>query len=123
MEESLPWDPCAIVSTFLGLPDIAKASPSFGFSSRRAKSFPSDRQESDDTPVLRLLSELRAKGYRQVCMPLTNERWKTRWEGMCLLPAESTEEDKELAAKDAEAWRMTPGFKKDEVTISRLGAC
>lgn len=54
-------------------------------------------------------------------MPLTNESWKKRWEDMCILSAESTEDEKQKVAREAEAWRMMPAFKKDEVTITRLG--
>jgi protein arginine N-methyltransferase 5 len=64
---------------------------------------------------------LRAKGYERICTPLTNERWKRRWEDMCILSAESTEDEKQRVARDAEAWRMMPAFRKDEVTITRLG--
>jgi len=98
-DEGSPWDPCAAISTFLSLSDISKAS----------------------TPVLQLLADLRAKGYQSVCTPLTNERWKKRWEDMCILSAESTEDEKQRVARDAEAWRMMPAFKTDEVTITRLG--
>jgi len=111
------WDPCATISTFLSLSDIAKASLTL----HRQKSDPVVADNNGNTPVLRLLSDLRAKGYQRPCMSLTNERWKARWEGMCLLPAESADEDKERAARDAEAWRMMPGFMKDEVTITSLG--
>ena len=40
---------------------------------------------------------------------------------MCLLPMESSEQDKETAARAAEAWRLNPVFTRDEVTITRLG--
>jgi len=40
---------------------------------------------------------------------------------MCLLPTESSEQDKEIGARAAEAWRLNPAFKLDEVTITRLG--
>ena len=40
---------------------------------------------------------------------------------MCLLPTESSEKDKETAARAAEAWRLNPVFTRDEVTITRLG--
>ena len=40
---------------------------------------------------------------------------------MCLLPTESSEQDKEAAGITAEAWRLNPAFKRDEVTMTRLG--
>ena len=40
---------------------------------------------------------------------------------MCLLPTESSEQDKDTAARAAEAWRLNPVFTRDEVTITRLG--
>lgn len=41
---------------------------------------------------------------------------------MCLFPTESSEQEKETAARAAEAWRLNPVFTRDEVTITRLGA-
>jgi protein arginine N-methyltransferase 5 len=108
--ENSPWDPCATIATFLSLSDISKAStisPEFG--------------PPSDTLILPLLADLREKGYEKICMPLTYERWKKRWEDMCILSAESTEDEKQRVARDAEAWRMMPAFRKDEVTITRLG--
>jgi protein arginine N-methyltransferase 5 len=55
-------------------------------------------------------------------MPLTTDKWKTRWSEMCLLPIERSDQDKESAAKAAEAWRLNPAFQRDEVTMTRIGA-
>lgn len=74
-----------------------------------------------DTPILQVVAEAGAKGYETVSLPLTTEKWKQRWSDMCLTSADATESEKEAASKNAEAWRGTPGFLKDEVTISRLG--
>jgi protein arginine N-methyltransferase 5 len=110
-DEGSPWDPCATISTFLSLSDISKASSDIF----------SELEVPSATPVLHLLAALKAKGYESICMPLTNAGWKKRWEDMCTLSAESTEGEKQKVAREAEAWRMMPGFKKDEVTITRLG--
>lgn len=74
-----------------------------------------------DTPVLQVVSEAHAKGYETLSIPITTEKWRKRWSDMCLLSVDATDEEKEEAAKKAEAWRSRPVFLKDEVTISRLG--
>uniref|UniRef100_A0A8H8CMM8 Protein arginine N-methyltransferase n=1 Tax=Psilocybe cubensis TaxID=181762 RepID=A0A8H8CMM8_PSICU len=110
------WDHCATLSTFLTLTDIAKA---------HAHTQPSRTRDRDDdydyeTPVLRVIDEAKQKGYKRVCMPLTTDKWRARWAKMCLLPNESSEQDKEEASKAAEAWRLNPAFERDEVMITRL---
>lgn len=105
------WDHCATLSTFLTLNDISKA-----------QAFRGRDHDDDETPVLNVIEESKQKGYKRVCVPLTTEKWKERWSKMCLLPNESSEEDKESASKAAEAWRLNPAFERDEVTITRLGA-
>ncbi|KAF8992848.1 PRMT5-domain-containing protein [Cyathus striatus] len=97
------WTPAATLATFLTLEDIVEASRT-------------DDKEYE-TPVLKLVVDARAKGYDVVCLPLTTDKWKTRWSDMCL---EDSEKDKEAAAKAAEAWRSNPAFRDDEVTITRL---
>lgn len=103
-----PWDASATMSTFITLEDLSKAS----------KEQPSN--DEHETPVLRIVAEARSKGYDAVCLPITTDKWKQRWSEMCLLPAESSEGDKEAAARAAEAWRLRPGFLRDEVTMSRI---
>ena len=103
---------------------------------------------SSGSPVLRLVQEANAKGYETVCIPLTTQRWKARWEDMCLAPSpssssssiagmtdkakkrESRRDSRAIhlqqrdmrAEKRAEQWRLRPVFEKDEVTITQLGA-
>ena len=98
------WDPHATISTYLTLDDIAKAS-----------------KEDYDTAILKLVADSKEKGYKRLCIPLTTEKWKKRWSEMCLLPAENAPGSKEASALAAEAWRLNPGFQRDEVTITRLG--
>jgi len=104
------WDPAAALSTCLTLQDISKASQ-----------FNNSFNAEKTTPVLKLIETEAAKGYGKLCLPLTTEKWKERWSQMCLLPTESSEQDKETAARTAEAWRLNPAFERDEVTITRLG--
>jgi len=111
--EGTVWDPCATLSTFLTLEDISSAQRAFQKSSNEGHY---------ETAVLKLLAETREKGYKRICMPLTTEIWSKRWSEMCLLPAETEEQGKESSARTAEAWRSNPGFRRDEVTIKRLGA-
>ena len=106
------WDPCATLSTSLTLAELSKASSSFSsaYSSESA------------TPVLKLIAIAKDKGYKRVCLPLTTKKWEERWSRMCLLPVGGSEKDKEDVAKEAEQWRLSPGFHLDETTITRLGA-
>ncbi len=98
----------ASISTFLTHEDIAKAS--------------TDLKQPNQTPVLKVVSEAQTKGYEQVCIPLTTENWKNRWKGMCLMPSEENEGERNTeAAKRAEAWRGGHSYNRDEVTITRLG--
>lgn len=109
MDYQESWDHCATLSTSLTLSDISKAC-------RGLSDF-----QGDETAVLKVIGDSKQKGYKRVCMPLTTEKWKERWSKMCLLPNESSDEDKESASKAAEAWRLNPAFQRDEVTITRLG--
>lgn len=106
------FDSAAALSTCLTLQDISKASQSLNSNSFNAET---------TTPILTLIENEKAKGYGKLCLPLTTEKWKERWSQMCLLPMESSEQDKEIAAKAAEAWRLNPAFTRDEVTMTRLG--
>jgi len=100
--------PMATVAGHLSLDDIAGAA--------------ADRDPSYETPILRLLSTSKAKGYDTVCIPLTNEKWQARWKEMCLSPED--EAMKNVGVERAsEAWRSNPGFLREEVNVSRLGAC
>ncbi|KAF9476682.1 shk1 kinase-binding protein 1 [Pholiota conissans] len=121
-QQASAWDPCATLATFLTLDDLAKASAAFSPTSP-----PPHHQhqsgvqvQTPATPVLKLVDEAKDKGYKRLCIPLTTAKWEARWAHMCLLPTESSDADKEQAAKDAEQWRLSPGFQLDEVTITRL---
>jgi len=75
--------------------------------------------QSDSTPLLQLLKVAIEDGYDSVCIPLTNEAWRTRWKEMCLtIDGKQTPEIKRLA----EDWRASEGpFLKEEMNITRLG--
>lgn len=77
----------------------------------------------EDTPVLRATTDARSAGYDTVCIPLTNAKWKARWREMCLLNPNEDQATLNTIEQRAEAWRSKPAFFRDEVTISRLGAC
>ena len=83
------------------------------------------RPDPDDlsgkTPSQKATAEARAKGYDGICLPLTNDRWKARWRELCLLHPEGNP-DAAALEQSAENWRAKPGFLRDEVTITRLGA-
>ena len=64
-----------------------------------------DRDPNFETPILRLLSDSKTKGYDTVCIPLTNEGWRESWEKMCLSPEDEAEKD-ESAERISEAWRI-----------------
>lgn len=76
---------------------------------------------SERTPALRAVVNARAKGYDGICLPLTTEKWRTRWKDLCLL-SDDESPDKAALEQRAEEWRANPVFARDEVTITRLGA-
>ena len=100
----------ATIATFYTLDDIQKVSDSLG-------------EINYATPVLKLVSEARSKGYDVICMPLTTDKWRQRWAEMCIQPSEGQrgEQDSTAAERRAEQWRAQPAFLKDEVTMTRLG--
>lgn len=100
--------PMATVASHLSLDDIASAAD--------------DRHPNFETPILRLLSDSKAKGYDTVCVPLTNEKWRTRWKKMCLSPEDEADKD-ESAERISEAWRSNPVFLSEELNVTRLGEC
>ncbi|OCH94445.1 PRMT5-domain-containing protein [Obba rivulosa] len=71
------------------------------------------------TPILQAAEEARANDYDAICYPLTTEKWRKRWQDMCLFPGEDVE-DKNALEQRAEAWRAKPTFSLDEVTVTRL---
>jgi len=75
--------------------------------------------ESTSTPVLRISKGAITDGYDSVCIPLTNEAWRTRWKRMCLTVDEKQTPEIEKLAED---WRASEGpFLKSEMNITRLG--
>jgi protein arginine N-methyltransferase 5 len=77
----------------------------------------------NETPVLTLSAESRVKGYQSICLPLTTANWRERWKNMCIMPSTGDGGNEEVIAaeKEAEAWRKSPSFLLDEVTMTRLG--
>lgn len=76
---------------------------------------------SGKTPSQKAAAQSRSKGYDGICLSLTNDKWKARWRELCLLPAEGS--PAAALEQSAENWRSRPAFLRDEVTITRLGAC
>ncbi|KIJ12820.1 hypothetical protein PAXINDRAFT_117778 [Paxillus involutus ATCC 200175] len=76
----------------------------------------------NETPVLTLSAESRVKGYQSICLPLTTANWRERWKNMCIMPSTGDGGNEEVIAaeKEAEAWRKSPSFLLDEVTMTRL---
>ncbi|KAH7884506.1 PRMT5-domain-containing protein [Phlebopus sp. FC_14] len=77
---------------------------------------------TNETPVLSLAADCQAKGYDSICLPLTTDKWRDRWKNMCIMPSTGDAGNEEVIAaeKEAEAWRKSPSFLLDEVTITRL---
>jgi len=78
--------------------------------------------EDHETKILALKDVAYSKHYRTVCLPLTTEKWKQRWTGMCLVPFDTGDEESAKTAREAEKWRLNPAFATGEVTMTRLGA-
>ncbi|KIM68377.1 hypothetical protein SCLCIDRAFT_105837 [Scleroderma citrinum Foug A] len=78
--------------------------------------------EPHQTPVLRISADCQAKGYQAICLPLTTAKWQERWKNMCIVPSEGDTGNEATipAEKEAEAWRKSPSFLLDEVTMTRL---
>ncbi|KIL64458.1 hypothetical protein M378DRAFT_11467 [Amanita muscaria Koide BX008] len=102
----MSWGPArATFSIFLTLEDIKKAS----------------EETNNVSPILKLVSEARSKGYDNVCLPLTTDKWRQRWTEMCIQTMEGDDHKHDMVAeKRAEDWRSGPAFMKDEVTMTRL---
>ena len=96
----------ATISIFLTLEDIKKAL----------------EETNDVSPILKLVSEARSKGYDNVCLPLTTDKWRQRWTEMCIQTLEGDNHKHDMVVeRRAEEWRSRPAFLKDEVTMTRLG--
>lgn len=78
--------------------------------------------EPHETAVLALSADCQSQGYQAICLPLTTTKWQERWRNMCIMPsvADAGNEAVIAADKEAEAWRKSPSFLLDEVTITRL---
>lgn len=76
-----------------------------------------------DSPILVLAADAKSKGYQAISLPLTTPRWHTRWKNMCIMSCTTDAHNEEAIAaeKEAEAWRKSPSFLLDEVTITGLG--
>ncbi|KAF8510773.1 PRMT5-domain-containing protein [Gautieria morchelliformis] len=73
----------------------------------------------EKTPLQTLVANAYAKAYNYVCVPLTNENWRSRWREMCVTNGERGSKNM-LIEHRAEVWRTGGGFKQDEVLITRL---
>lgn len=85
------WDhtPTARLATFFTLDDITRAkaaSTAPNTDGSNKNKLPHAQKDSAAIPILNLIKEARNKSYETICLPLTTEKWKERWEGMCLLP-------------------------------------
>ena len=101
------WDRFSSLSSFVSLEELESVAAS--------------KDPNYESPVLKLISETRSKGYHLVCLPLTTEKWKRRWRDMCILPSEFHRDRDVQAEERAEAWRAGPAFQREEVTMTRLG--
>ncbi|KAG9224846.1 hypothetical protein PTI98_009954 [Pleurotus ostreatus] len=118
------WDSFVTIASYISLEDIVRP-PKKDVESKHA------------THVLGLVADARGKGYDSVCLPLTTQKWKERWAGMCLAPERGTpgpDEERNATPSDgmagavedpqigkvAEEWRQKPAFTLDEVTVTRL---
>jgi type II protein arginine methyltransferase len=75
---------------------------------------------AEKTPLQTLVANAHAKAYNYICVPLTNENWRSRWREMCVTNGEQGSKDMSIEQR-AEEWRDGGGFKQDEVLITRLG--
>jgi protein arginine N-methyltransferase 5 len=101
------WDRFCLLSTHITLKEFARVSIK--------------GDSAYDSPTLKLVAEARSKEYDLICLPLTTDKWKTRWRDMCILPSGSDRVRDVAAEERAEAWRASPAFMRDEVTTTRLG--
>jgi type II protein arginine methyltransferase len=102
------WNKFATLSALVTSEDISKQLRTYDATANR-------------TPIPKIVADAKGKGYDTVCVPLTTEKWKTRWMDMCILPP-GGERDRDVAAEErAEAWRSKPAFLAEEVTITYMG--
>lgn len=78
-----------------------------------------------------ITSTLTSTDYDLVAVPLANERWRARWEKLCLRPNEedldpaspealARDQARERIDREADMWRKDGGLKRDEVNVTRL---
>lgn len=73
----------------------------------------------DSTTITSLTKIAQQDGYDTICIPLTNDSWRSRWKEMCL--TDGPKQDSEVERR-AEEWRAAEGpFQKKELNITRLG--
>lgn len=103
---------------------------------------PASASADRSTPLAKLANEASEADYDAICVPLTNDLWRERWERLCLRPVDDEEEyeaahhgrdnsatrqwlekerRKRETEKEAEMWRSHGGFKRTELNITRLG--
>jgi protein arginine N-methyltransferase 5 len=101
---------------------------------------PPSSSDSSSTAITQLAEEASLQDYDAICIPLTNDLWRERWERLCLRPVEDELEDDSLyqqrsdtrewvarekqrrdTENEAEMWRSHGGFKRTELNITRLG--
>ena len=106
---NMSWNTSATIATYLTLEDINRAASTLDV-------------QHHATPVLKLVSEARAKGYNALYLPITTDKWKQRWTGMCIQSSDLEDHERDLVVeRRTEEWRARPAFLKDEVTMTRLG--
>jgi protein arginine N-methyltransferase 5 len=104
---------------------------------------PSSAKSGHSTPLTNLAIQASESDYDAICVPLTNDLWRERWERLCLRPVDDEvdfeeayqgrnknsatrewlerEKRKRDTEKEAEIWRCYGGFKRTELNITRLG--
>lgn len=77
-------------------------------------------------------SHIQGTDYDAVVIPLTNEKWQSRWDRLCLRPMEDEEEEtkpevlearereREALDREADIWRKEGGLLRGECNITRL---
>jgi protein arginine N-methyltransferase 5 len=77
-------------------------------------------------------SHIQGADYDAVVIPLTNGKWQSRWEKLCLRPMEDEEEEikpeilearereRENLDREADMWRKEGGLLREECNITRL---
>ncbi|KAG8825337.1 methyltransferase protein [Serendipita sp. 411] len=100
--------PLATVFTQQDLEDYSSSSTSASYIS-----------EEESSPLLELYQTASQDGYDLICVPLTNEAWRTRWKKMCL--TDESGKQNEETERLAEDWRASEGpFLREEMNITRL---